>query len=334
MRYINTKNLFSTLFAVLLLHLPTGCTENNDLLTLATEGSSEQPNMSSTQNGMGSTTATENNAALLRGMLAGAGAEGWTEGDSIWIYTLQSMQHNSYLLSSGAGSPVGIFSRTSGTDNYVDSGTLYAVTSCKYLYGFYSMTGGRAQLSVTIPNRYAASEVGAPEGSSRMPVPYWGIASFGEDGSLECNFSSLTALLKIDISTLPPETKAVVLTTHSYTDLIGEGTPVDGEGEPLSGTFDAVLEEGAKLAANPIFYSFDTLRVNLGDNAKAYKDLYIPVVAGSYTALNVIAVTRDSKYPYEWEGQLLKAFRNDASFRVNTIVTCEQESTGIRTPKI
>lgn len=273
------------------------------------------------------------NAAVLKGFFAADNC-GWSEGDSIWTYTLQSLNHNSYRLSSGVGDGSALFTRTAGSDDYQDGNTVYAITSCKYLYGLSATFDDKVQISVTIPRTYHIDDVGASEGCSRMPAPYWGIASFGSDGSLEATFSGLTSLLKIDSSILPIGTKAVVLTTHYFTDLIGEGKPVDGDGEPLSGTFDTVLEEGAKLAANPIFYSFDTLRVNLGDNAKAYKDLYIPVVAGSYTALNVIAVTRDSKYPYEWEGQLLKAFRKDASFRVNTIVTCEQESTGIRTPKI
>ena len=327
------KNLFNTILAGLLMHLLTGCTENSDQLAQALEDTTAQPTALSAHNEKGSTTATGNDASALRGTL-GNGAEGWAEGDDISIYTLQSMKHNSYLLSSGAGNGVATFSRVSGTDDYADGGTLYAVTSSKYLYGFSATMDKRAQLSVTIPKVYDADEVGAPEGCSRMPVPFWGIASFGSNGNLEATFSGLTALLRISVADLPAGTRAVVLTTHTYTDLIGEGKPEDGDGEPLSGTFDTILEEGARLAANPIFYSYDTLRVNLGDNAGQYKNLYVPVVAGSYSALNLIAVTGDTRYAYEWQGKVLKVFRKDTPFRENTIVPYEPESTGIRTPRI
>lgn len=195
------------------------------------------------------------------------------------------------------------------------------------------MQGG-AMLTLTIPNRYKAEDVGAQEGQSRMPVPFWGTAAFGSDGSLETEMNGLTALLRVDVSTLPADARALVLTSHYYTDLEGaETAPEEGDGEPLSGTFDAVLEPGAQLAPNEIFYSYDTLRVNLS-GASAYRHLYIPVVAAAYRALHVIAVTGDSRYPYAWQGRVLKTYRQDSPFRPNTIVALEPESTGIRTPRI
>ena len=90
----------------------------------------EAPTPSSTSN-------AAKDATILYGTLAAGSSEGWFENDSLWIFTLHSMKHNSYLLSQGVGSADGTFRRTSGTDNYEDSNaTLYALTSPKYLYGF------------------------------------------------------------------------------------------------------------------------------------------------------------------------------------------------------
>lgn len=283
----------------------------------------------------GSVARAAKDASVLRGTFANGGGEGWTEGDSVRIYTLQSMKHNSYLLSQGAGSASGIFTRKSGTDNYENGDKLYALTSTKYLYGFSATMDGNAQVSVTIPNRFKLSDVGAPEGCSRMPVPYWGIVTFGDDGKLQTAFQGLTSLLKIDLSILPADTRAVVLTTHSYTEF-GDGTELDeGDEEPLSGTFDTELQEGAKLAGNPIFYAYDTLRVNLNtDDWAQYRHIYVPVVAAAYTNLHVIAVTRDYRYSYVWDGKLLKTFKSNTSFQPNTIVALEPESTAIITPRM
>ena len=320
--------IYTILLGFIFVHLG-GCSDDEDRLTF------KEPSDISIQTTVSETPArAAKDATILKGTFRGTGGEGWTDRDSVRIYRLESMLHNSYLLSSGSGTANATFDRIKGNDNYADGGTLYAITSCKYLYGIAATPEGKAMLTATIPKRYDINEIGAPEGSSRMPVPFWGIASFGSNGNLEATFSGLTALLRLSLADLPAGTRAIVLTTHTYTDLIGEGTPEDGDGEPLSGTFDTILEEGARLAANPIFYSYDTLRVNLGENASQYKNLYIPVVAGSYTALNVIAVTGDTRYAYEWQGKVLKVFRKDTPFRENTIVPYEPESTGIWRPRM
>ena len=320
-----------TLLGFLGLMLLTGCSEDGQLAEIA----GDQSIMPKTipDKGSNALTAAAPDATQLSATL-GNGGEGWAEGDNIWTYSLESMNHNSYELTSGAGSTVAEFSRTEGSDDYQGGGTVYAVSSTKYLYGLAATANGGVQLTATIPNSYEAEEVGAREGCSRMPVPFWGIAAFGSDGRLVTEMNGLTALLKVNVATLPADTRALVLTTHSYTDLIdAETAPEEGDGKPLSGTFEAVLEQGAQLAANPIFYSYDTLRVNL-TGASAYQHLYIPVVSASYQALHVIAVTGDSRYAYEWQGRVLKTYRQDAPFRPNTIVALEQESTGIRTPRI
>jgi len=317
--------------AGLTLTLLSGCSEDGQLQEIGANQSMKPSSMVTKES---NTLATATPDATQLSATLGNGGEGWAEGDNIWTYSLESMNHNSYELTSGAGSTVAEFSRTEGSDDYQGGGTVYAVSSTKNLYGLAATANGGVQLTATIPNSYEAEEVGAREGCSRMPVPFWGIAAFGSDGRLVTEMNGLTALLKVNVATLPADTRALVLTTHSYTDLIdAETAPEEGDGKPLSGTFEAVLEQGAQLAANPIFYSYDTLRVNL-TGASAYRHLYIPVVSASYQALHVIAVTGDSRYAYEWQGRVLKTYRQDAPFRANTIVALEPESTGIRTPRI
>ena len=58
------------------------------------------------------------------------------------------------------------------------------------------------------------------------------------------------------------------------------------------------------------------------------------MVAASYQALHVIAVTGDSRYAYEWQGRVLKTFGQDTPFSPNTIVALEPETTAIHTPRI
>lgn len=273
-------------------------------------------------------------ASILKGMFANSEVEGWSTGDDIRIYTLQSMSYNSYLLSEGGGSPVATFTRIGGTEDYDDDGTLYAVTSSKYVYGLSATADGQARLTVDIPSRYDITDAGGMEGCTRLTTPYWGEATFNSDGNLDCPFSGLTAMLKIETTSLPAGTRAVVLTTHNYTDLDGKALD-GGDDKPLSGTFDAVLRKGAALEPNPIFYSYDTLRVNLGreDEREEYKSLYLPVIAGQYANLHVIAVMGDTRRPYDWQGSVIQTFKENIIFRPNTIITVGQ-STGIMSPRI
>ena len=274
-----------------------------------------------------------NDVTQLRGIISTSGSEGWMADDSIQTYTLRSTKHNTYRLTQGEGGMSALFSRINGTDSYDDGGTVYALTSCKYIYGVSATTNKMAKVSITIPNSYPYDEVAAPDGLLRKPVPYWGIADFASDGKLEASMKGLTALLKLDVASLPDQTRAIILTTHSYADV--EDISHEGGGEePLAGTFNAVLSDGAQLIGNPIFYSYDSLRVNIDIDAEKYKNLFIPVVANTYNALHVIAVTGDDRFPYSWNGKVLKTFKASTSFKPNTIVSLEPESTGIKSPVI
>ena len=284
-------------------------------------------------------------ASMLRGTFANGAGEGWDENDDVNVYTLESMKYNSYQLSEGAGSGNAVFTLIKGTENFENVEKLYALTASKYIYGLSATVDGIAKVTVTIPNQYKIDEVGASEGTSRMPVPCWGIATFGMDGKLEATFQSMTALLKIDTTTLPEGTHALVLTTKSV-GYLGTDELEPGEGESLSGTFYTDLKEDAKLVNSPIFISNDTLRVNLFDDYEEeteirYRYVYVPVIAGSYAKLHVLAITGDSDArvarhdrPHHWEGKVLKTFNASTTFRPNTIVVVEPQSTAIHTPKI
>jgi hypothetical protein len=270
---------------------------------------------------------------VLRGIISTSGSEGWMTDDSIQTYTLRSTKHNTYRLTEGEGDKTALFSLINGADSYEDAGTIYALTSCNYLYGISATAKKQAKVSITIPNSYPHQEIAAPEGRLRMPVPYWGTVEFASDGKLETTLTGLTALLKLDAVTLPSETRAIVLTTHAFAKI--DDVPLeDGEEEPLSGTFDAELTDGAQLVGNPIFYTYDSLRVNVDMNAAQFHHLFIPVVANTYPALHVIAVTGDNRAPYSWKGKVLKTFKSNTTFKPNTIVSLEQESTGIKSPTI
>lgn len=309
--------------------LTAGCSENEGIDSVSQVLVGKKQEMAS-----GVSAKASNNAVLLCGTLSRSGAEGWMADDSISIYRLESMLHNTYKLTDGAGTAAATFTRSRGSDNYEQVGKLYALTNCRYLYGVSAAEGNEAKVAVSIPYCLNLSDVGAPVGCSRMVVPYWGMASFGADGRLTAEFRGLTALLKIDAATLPAGTRAVVLSTHYYGEL-GNDELAEGDGESLSGMFDAVLTEGARLQPNEIFVSRDTLRINLGSKPvpEQYRYLYIPVIATTYTKLHVIAVTGDYRYPYTWDGRLLKTF-NAATFKTNTITDVEWIDTGINLPRI
>lgn len=336
------KKMKRTLMTGLAVLLLAGCSEDVKNDTLVDPTIPESPVDNSTLN------RAAKNASALRGTFVNGASEGWHEDDEVCIYTLQSLKHNTYKLTSGAGTANAVFTISNGSESFEEAGKLYAFTSCKYLYGFSATgDGNNAQLSVTIPSQYEIDEVGAAEGRSRMPVPFWGIATFGTDGKLETTFQGMTALLKIDTTTLPEGTHAVVLTTKSD-GYLGADALEPGEGEPLSGTFDTELKEGAKLAANPIFIAYDTLRVNLFSDMDddenheiKYRHVYIPVVAKSYAKLHVLAITGDAdgrlvkhNRPHHWEGKVLETFNASKPFYPNTIVVVEPQSTAIHTPRM
>ena len=199
----------------------------------------------------------------------------------------------------------------------------------------------------------------------------------GYDKQIDADLKGLTAFLRIDARSLPVGTKAIVLTTHgaeSHPDPWGklEGfqlmsaaevqsrygkTPeqttrdewmlwyqsgsdyiTGGQSEPLSGTLNAILKEGAALQYSDLLVSRDTIRINLENIPEIVgtgvtnlstgqeitevengdKVIYVPIVAGLYKDLHVIAVTHDSPFSYQWIGEEIQRY-TDEVFKVNTI---------------
>ena len=325
------KKLKITLMTGLAVLLLIGCSEDANQYSLIDQTIHELPS----DNNSVAHRAAAKDASVLRATFANGAGEGWDKNDKVSVYSVKSVFYNTYELTSGAGTANAVFTRNVGEENFEDGGAIYALTSTDYIYSFSATVKGEAKVSVNIPQQYNITEVGAQEGGSRMPVPYWGIVSFGEDGKLETTFQGMTALLKIDTTTLPAGTYAVVLTTNKNA-YLGADALEPGDGQPISGTFDTELKEGATVAANRIFRSYDTLRINLDsyeDDEGQYRYIFVPVIAGSYAKLHVLAVTGENG-DNRWEGKLLKTFSANNTFYPNTIVVIEQQSTAIHTPRI
>ena len=255
--------------------------------------------------------------------LLGNDNEVWAEDDSVCVVSLQPFSQNKYVLRHGAGTAEAEFCRQgSGHIATHVSGPLYALTAQQYAYSMSSTEDGKLQIATGVPAAYSLSEVGAADGGFRKPLPYWAvISSSPESGCLSASFRSLSALIRVPLSALPSGTRAVVLCTHRFVSL-DEQKYYGGMETPLSGTFDAVLEESARLVHNPIFVSADSLRVNLETDARqsALDCMYIPVISGTYNKLYVIAVTSDDYRSYYWRGTILKEFDAHQDFSPGALI--------------
>ena len=325
-RLTNINWAVSFCFVAFLPILLSACS-GDDVMAVADDGSSAG-GASSFSAVSGATSATKD-PKTLRGALTAAGVDGWMDGDSVNVYRFGTNLHNSYRLSSGSGTIDGVFVRTSGTDSYDTDETLYGLANEKYKYSLSPTLDGEAQLAVYVPFSLPLNEVGAPKGCSRLPLPCWSVVSFGADGRLEGQFRSLTTLLRLDSNELPPGTRAVLLTTAPLF-MLGSYSYEEGSGEPISGIFDTILGEDARLKTNEIFVNADTLRVNVGEEVipENRRYLYLPVVPQKYSNLYIVAVFGDLKRAYRWQGEVIKTYA-DTTFEPNTVVTVTGISTGI-----
>ena len=198
----------------------------------------------------------------------------------------------------------------------------------------------------------------------KFPAPYWGRAEETSDGKINVGFSAMTAFLRIELDKLPAGTKKIVLTTHGNPYTIKDHDDTDAEytaaadgfqltddaailaavtgktetnytwkdvdfntsgaNEPLSGTFNTLLKEGAALAPdNGIneagleegtelvsrLVTRDEIIVDI--TATTPKVFYVPVIAQEYKNLHVIAAKAVSKYSYRYVGTELKIFNQE-----------------------
>lgn len=134
----------------------------------------------------------------------------------------------------------------------------------------------------------------------------------------------------------------------------GQNFVTGGQSEPLSGTLSCVLEDGAALAYSDKLVSRDTIRINLENIPEVVgtgitdfgtgeelttvenedKVIYVPIVAGLYKDLHVIAVTEDSPFSYQWVGEEIEKY-TDEVFKANTIkqliMKLDVDMTGVTT---
>ena len=246
----------------------------------------------------------------------------WSEGDIINVYSANALKFNIYGLTSGAGESYASFDVI--TDNGVaDKGELVAVSSSQYLKGVHATEGGQMQLIAKIPANFTQNEeVGDDQETVYWPlaIPYWANNVSFTGSQLNANMKALTGLLKINIKDLPAGTTAIVLNTHhfAYTselDYAAKTNMLGGSDEALSGTLTTILKDGAALEVDEDYRHADTLRVDidklLDKNSDDSKTIFIPVIAGHYDKLSVLAISEDSKYDYVWpNAEVLRVFED------------------------
>lgn len=255
----------------------------------------------------------------------------WADGDAIRVYTLNQLLYNSYELTGGEGTQEGVFTLT-GDDN-VGSSTdkKYAVTEpagSNTIYGI-SAENNKALLTATVLPRYDWDDVVTLEDGSeiegyKLPTPFWGEATVN-GANINVKFQALTSFIKLDLRRLPIGTQAIVLTSHEdYYTVAPKGDPAavlhqGGGNEPLAGTMNAILEDGAALSADTRLVSYDTLRIDFDkveEIAGEDKILYIPIPAQHYAKLDLLAVTTDNRAPYTWTEADVIASWTDEEFKL------------------
>ena len=327
---------------------------------------------------------------------------GWawafTTGDKLRVFTMQSMEYQSYDLIAGAGTGEGEFKITADSPELPAGKQKYAISDAQFAYAVSPMPDGTPRLTYTIPYKFKALTYGveghADQKVQKLPAPFWGLAETvdkaGSNGGkiLETSLWGLTGFLRIQMDQLPKGTKYLVLTTHGsitkYPDEYGGGTesdgfqlltpdandPVtssttgkiklasnqdgiafedkltfwnnyapfitDGNSEPISGSFNALLTAKGKYDAEKKENTGSWLSADEGINE--YGDevedggisrlvtrdemiieipdgedgiFWIPIISQHYNNLHVIAATYISKYAYKYVGTELTKFHDD-----------------------
>jgi len=214
----------------------------------------------------------------------------WSAGDKLNVYSLeQNLLYDEYTLKTGAGSAEAEFESTT-TNVKINEDHPIAVTNSPLVYGL-SAKGNKAQLTTQIPTVFNWSEEDAVDFAGKKyyknDAPYWGDVSV-KNGKMAVSFKKLTGAIKIDAALLPEGIKAVVIASAKVN-------------QPLSGTFDAILEADNTLAANTQLVNSNQIRVNFpamgaqnpavqGDHQRVF---IIPLVCGTYDNLKFIAIKND-----------------------------------------
>ena len=339
------------------------------------------------------TLTTDDEAVTRLGMLEVEGhnawdeksASGWkwvfTENDKVRVFTMASMQYQSYELVAGENTNEGEFAIEANQPELPEGMQKYAITDAQFAYGVSPMPDGTPRLTYSIPYKYKAQTYATEtEGTDvqKLPAPFWGPAvtedAEGEHGKiLRTNLWALTSFLRINMETLPDDAKYIVLTTHGSVmqgdngneedgfqlltpdpndptkvkNAAGESVAfskngtndnlnfwdenataiTDGNSEPLSGTFNALLEDktsklvpdngrdGFDDEADEIFGGISRLvtRDEIVIDVTTLENngvFWIPIITQHYNNLHVLAVTEMSKYTYKYVGTELKKYHD------------------------
>ena len=246
----------------------------------------------------------------------------WNEGDSLIVYTPASTSCFGYTLAGSPGSTTATFNRWPSTVTIDDDADCYALAAIQNIYGVSATEGSHMKLSYLLPAEYEARQLSSESGSVLMNVPSWGLLSFDGNGRPSTTLKTLTAFLVVDLSKIPEDTRSILVTTHNSIRLNGVDT-AGGAGEPLTGIFDCILEDGAALAKSSLFRYNDIIRIVLDEDGddKSWQTLgrlFIPIVVGNYQRVQVVALSEQYYFDYEWQGTLLATF-DAQKFALNSL---------------
>ena len=245
----------------------------------------------------------------------------WSDDDDVNVFSSTRLNFNQYTLKEGAGTNQAVFQPIEEDPTLLAANDLYAITEASYQYGVSAVdaNSGKVKLTAEIPCSFDWEKLATTE-AYKLPSPYWGNASFGEDGVLKVGFRPLTAVLRLDLALLPEGVQAIVLVTGNSmfpgATYKVNGYSYSGTGEGISGHFNAELDSKTSIDDIPALGNdkalvcYDTLRVDLPEATEAGEDkvLYLPLIAQHYDDLKVIAVMEDDVMPYTWWGEILKVF--------------------------
>ena len=145
----------------------------------------------------------------------------FTQGDQIRVFSLNQMSYDYYELTGAANTNQGEFTLKGEKNKVLGEAQKYALTDAQFVYSVSPDAQGKPWLTYTIPYKYSAQTVAGEGGADvqKFPAPFWGIAE--EDTQtkpgktlLDVSLKALTGFLRIEMETLPDDTKYIVLTTH------------------------------------------------------------------------------------------------------------------------
>lgn len=148
----------------------------------------------------------------------------FTQGDQIRVFSLNQMSYDYYELTGGANTSDGEFTLKGQKNKVLGEDEKYALTDAQFVYAVSPDAQGKPWLTYTIPYQYSARTVTQGSGDNainvqKFPAPFWGVASEDTQTNpgktlLDVSLKALTGFLRIEMETLPDDTKYIVLTTH------------------------------------------------------------------------------------------------------------------------